>query len=427
MTTKPKPAFIGEPVAYIIALIGAGLFLLTLLFVISLVILPIAAIVIVGILLFRHHQLQKLRVQIVTPATTPHPEPQSLVPPYSTEHTIEGFQKEVDGVVLRYFENPTGFYSCKALSQAFTAVATQLYIQESFHAPPDPPQGSDLITLARYQDQFERWQQKTSDESTLRVFLDTVADTYMILRNNFPPYAFQQTSETAAAPFTAPLHITIEGDDAEALAGGFFLPELKEKRLFDHLREQIVSNAAKVASARATPTFENLFADTPLIAFSGIQLPFELPSEQRFAGHWIIAPPGRGKTTLLHSMLLDDITKDASLILIDSKGDMIEPIKTLQSIKDRLLLIEPDPGSAFALNPLDVAHASVVQVVSLIEYIMAGLLDAKFTALQSTLFRNVVPAIIEAIPNSTLDDFKRVMVKGLPTLDKVNEHAKIFF
>ena len=36
--------------------------------------------------------------------------------------------------------------------------------------------------------------------------------------------------------------------------------------------------------------------------------------------------------------------------------------------------------------------------MSLIEYIMAGLLDAKFTALQSTLFRNVVPAIIEAIP-----------------------------
>jgi len=155
--------------------------------------------------------------------------------------------------------------------------------------------------------------------------------------------------------------------------------------------------------------------------------PFSIPEETRFSGHWIIAPPGRGKTTLLHALVIDDLEKDAAVVLIDSKGDLIEPIKKLKSIQDRLLLIEPDPDSAFALNPLDVAHASIVQVVSLIEYIMAGLLDAKFTALQSTLFRNVVPAIIEALPNPTLDTFKEVMVKGLPTLENVNPHARQFF
>jgi hypothetical protein len=154
---------------------------------------------------------------------------------------------------------------------------------------------------------------------------------------------------------------------------------------------------------------------------------FSIPEETRFSGHWIIAPPGRGKTTLLHSLVIDDLAKDAAVVLMDSKGDLIEPIKNLQAIKDRLVLIEPNPESAFALNPLDISHASIVQVVSLIEYIMAGLLDAKFTALQSTLFRNVVPAIIEAIPSPTLDDFKRVMVKGLPTLDKLDPHARDFF
>ena len=101
--------------------------------------------------------------------------------------------------------------------------------------------------------------------------------------------------------------------------------------------------------------------------------------------------------------------------------------KTSPSIKDRLLLIEPNPDAAFALNPLDVSHTNVTQAVGLIEYIMAGLLDAKFTALQSTLFRNVVPAIIEAIPNPTLDTFKEVMVRGLPNLDKLNPHARQFF
>lgn len=156
---------------------------------------------------------------------------------------------------------------------------------------------------------------------------------------------------------------------------------------------------------------------------------FSFPEETRFAGHWLIAPPGRGKTTALHSLVIQDLDRDAAIILMDSKGDLIEPIKDLQAIKDRLVLIEPSPEAAFALNPLDVTHTSVTQVVSLIEYIMAGLLDAKFTALQSTLFRNVVPAIIEAIPNPTLDTFKDVMVKGLPPacLDKINPHARQFF
>lgn len=157
--------------------------------------------------------------------------------------------------------------------------------------------------------------------------------------------------------------------------------------------------------------------------------PFSLPEETRFSGHWIIAPPGRGKTTLLHTLIVDDLGKDAAIILMDSKGDLIQPFKNLAAIKDRLILIEPEADLAFALNPLDVGKANPMHAVTLIEYIMAGLLDAKFTALQSTLFRNVVPAIIEGIPNPTLDTFKQVMVKGLPpdVLSKLNPHAQEFF
>src|SRR5262249_44778672 len=42
-------------------------------------------------------------------------------------------------------------------------------------------------------------------------------------------------------------------------------------------------------------------------------------------------------------------------------------------------------------------------------------------------FRNVVPAIIEAIEKPTLDTFKQVLVKGLPNLHKVNPHSREFF
>jgi len=181
----------------------------------------------------------------------------------------------------------------------------------------------------------------------------------------------------------------------------------------------------------STP-FWNRFSNRPTRSVEELKRLLEpsslsIPEETRFSGHWIIAPSGRGKTTLLHALMKDDLDKDAALVLMDSKGDLINSIKNLRSIKDRLLLIEPNPDSAFALNPLDISHASIVQVVSLIEYIMAGLLDAKFTALQSTLFRNVIPAIIEAVPNPTLITFKDVMVKGLPNLGNVNPHARQFF
>ncbi len=169
--------------------------------------------------------------------------------------------------------------------------------------------------------------------------------------------------------------------------------------------------------------------DTPLLQVFNAEVPFVLPAETRFSGHWIIAPSGRGKTTLLHCMFLDDLTRDASLIVMDSKGDLIDPIKQLAAVKDRLLLIEPDADFAFALNPLDVSSSTVTQAVAMIEYVMAGLLDAKFTSLQSALFRNVVPAIVEAIPRPTFETFKSVMIKGLPRecLSGVNAHARNFF
>jgi hypothetical protein len=185
-------------------------------------------------------------------------------------------------------------------------------------------------------------------------------------------------------------------------------------------------------SADVSTPFWHRFSNRPTRSVEELKRLLEpptlsLPDETRFSGHWIIAPPGRGKTTLLHTLVMDDIGKDAAIVLMDSKGDLIEPLKQLECIKDRLLLIEPDADSAFALNPLDVTHTNVTQAVGLIEYIMAGLLDAKFTALQTTLFRNVVPAIIETIPNATLDTFKQVMVRGLPNLDKLNPHARQFF
>jgi hypothetical protein len=154
-------------------------------------------------------------------------------------------------------------------------------------------------------------------------------------------------------------------------------------------------------------------SNTPFFALLTTPVPFSLPEEQRFSGQWIVAPPGRGKTTLLHGMFLGDLTRDASIILMDSKGDLIGPIKELAAVKDRLVLIEPDPEFPLALNPLDIPNANINHVISLLEYIFSALLEAKMTALQMTLFRTVLPAIVETIPNATLQTFTDIITYGV--------------
>ena len=147
--------------------------------------------------------------------------------------------------------------------------------------------------------------------------------------------------------------------------------------------------------------------------FLEAEIPFAIPEEQRFAGHWIVAPPGRGKTTLLLSMFLEDVKRHASIIVLDSKGELIGPLKELSAIKDRLVLIEPDPDFPLALNPLDIPKANIAHTISLLEYIFSALLEAKMTALQMTLFRSVLPAIVEVVPNATLDTFRDIIENGI--------------
>ena len=259
----------------------------------------------------------------------------------------------------------------------------------------------------------------------------------------------QQLPPLAESAFTVPLINALPDPHnvVDSIIGTICTPELADVGLFTTVADQIYANMcefsgvpldgsskkplilAKDADLSPQDLVEVYLANTPFCDLLLTNVPFSLPDEQRFAGHWIVAPPGRGKTTLLHGMFMHDVSRDACIIAIDSKGDFIDAIKDLAIVEDRLLLIEPDADFAFALNPLDVSKSTVMQAITLIEYIMAGLLDAKFTSLQSTLFRNVVPAIIEAIPHPTFETFKRVMVDGLPqaALVNVNPHARQFF
>ncbi len=238
--------------------------------------------------------------------------------------------------------------------------------------------------------------------------------------------------EVAESPFTAPLVSVLPKphDLVDRIIGTLFTPELIDNGLFTFVQSQIYQNVCRfsnvptdgsskkplVTASEADLAPEELvntyLGGTPFQPLFLTPVPFQLPSEQRFSGHWIIAPPGRGKTTLLHQMFLDDVKRDASIIVMDLKGDLINPIKELQAVKDRLILIDPDPDHPLALNPLDIPKTNVAHTVSLLEYIFSALLEAKMTALQMTLFRSVLPALVEVVPNATLETFRDIIENG---------------
>jgi hypothetical protein len=151
---------------------------------------------------------------------------------------------------------------------------------------------------------------------------------------------------------------------------------------------------------------------TPFRDLLHTPVPFVLPSEQRQASHWIIAPPGRGKTTCLHAMLADDLHRDAAIILIDSKGDLIDPFRKMRSIADRLIIIDPDPNRPIAINPLDIPKTEIGKAVELLEYLFASLLEFELTPSQSLLFRNIIRLLVTQFKHPNLELFREILSDG---------------
>lgn len=137
-------------------------------------------------------------------------------------------------------------------------------------------------------------------------------------------------------------------------------------------------------------------------------VPFEIPDDQRFAGTWIIAPPGRGKTNLLHNLIAEDRTH-GTVVLMDSKGDLINAYRGIAAV------IDPKTAN---INPLQLG--SSVRSVEFLEYIFSALLETPMTSLQKTLFRSVLTLLLK-VPNATLETFRQVLTTGIePYSEYVN-------
>lgn len=321
------------------------------------------------------------------------------------------------------------------IGMAMLRAIAALYSAERFKdLPPNPSQfgyHGDFEALGHLRDILLRHQRKLLEpQRTLNAFRKAFVDCLFDITSRLPPLACDDGSEESTAPMATLALIDLlpnVGSIIESAILHFDTPETEDLCLFDYLKRTLIRNAERLKertnSKRPIPpsdfkgspreTVQTYLADTGLDdIFLDTRVPFNLPDEQRFSGHWIVAPPGRGKTILLHSLFLNDLKLPASIIVMDSKGDLINPIRNLKAVADRLVVIEPDEDHPLALNPLDIPKANIVHTISLLEYVFTALLEADPTALQSTLFRYLLPAIIQTIPNPTLMTFRDIVENG---------------
>ena len=185
----------------------------------------------------------------------------------------------------------------------------------------------------------------------------------------------------------------------------FSQAELKKRKLFVDLRTQIEQNS----EGQQVYSIASHFAKTPFRSLTRVQIPVELDDEIRFAGTWVCAPQGMGKTTLLHSLIASDLEKDASIILMDTKGELLAPFLDHPALAKRRIIIGPD--NPIGLNPLDIPRSDINKAVGNLEYLFASLLDFKLTGTQSMLLKAVLRALIVAFPDPNLTNFHELMAR----------------
>jgi hypothetical protein len=179
---------------------------------------------------------------------------------------------------------------------------------------------------------------------------------------------------------------------------------------------------------------ETYLKDTPFLDLFLAPVPFVIPDKVRFEHHWIVAPPGAGKSTTLQYLITRDLMRvaagEASVVVMESNRDLIKAVEGLkafapgQPLADKLVVIDAeDVDWPIALNLFDVGLGDVGAysaaeregfrnaVLSLYDYIFNALLSAELTSRQHTLFNFTIELLLQ-IPSATLDTLIDLMQPG---------------
>jgi len=291
------------------------------------------------------------------------------------------------------------------------------------------------------------------------------------------PSLLEQSVSKNELSFPVPLQMTIN-DFPEVIEQAVqlpFSPELDNTGLVNTLRSRLEYNLV-IASGGATgerasnikniklPTkqtglsteqlIKTYLEGTPIAALYDYQVQISIPHETRFEHHFIVAGSGHGKTQTLQSLILHDLQTvsqdNASIVVLDSQGDLINNIRNLEifaegnPLSDRLIVIDPtDVEYPVSLNLFDVnmerinsysqldRERMVNGTLELYDFVLGSLLGAEMTQKQSVLFRYITRLLLHT-PNATIHSFIELLEEGgsLKFQDSINQlqgSAKHFF
>jgi len=253
-----------------------------------------------------------------------------------------------------------------------------------------------------------------------------------------------------------------------------FAPEFDEYGHTDILRNQLEYNVivasggmpsdpkalekAKLPTKNNSLSSEQLIeaylANTAMKDFFNLTVPISIPQETRFEHQFIVAGSGHGKTQTLQSLILHDLVNvmqgNASVVVMDSQGDLINNIRNLEvfaegsPLADRLVVIDPtDIEYPVSLNLFDVnmerinsysqleRERMVNGILELYDFVLGSLLGAEMTQKQSVLFRYITRLLLY-IPNATIHTFRELLEDGgslkfQEYIDQLQGSARAFF
>ena len=219
----------------------------------------------------------------------------------------------------------------------------------------------------------------------------------------------------------------------------------------EHRRPLAMPSESRLPTTELITTF---LGGTPYYDLLLAPLPFTIPDHTRFEHHWIVAGSGHGKTQAMQSLILKDLSavarKKASVIVIDSQGDLIRNIAELkefapgQRLHGKLVLVDPtDIEYPVALNLFDVGmdrinayslldrERLINGVLELYDFVLASLLSAGLTQKQGLIFRYITRLMLH-IPNATIHTFRELMETGgdkkyRSSIAKLTGTARAFF
>ena len=263
------------------------------------------------------------------------------------------------------------------------------------------------------------------------------------------------------------------GSTVDRIIGTLLKDELAEIGLFTTLQQQLYENTCLASGLSPNDEkhrkpfitaddsdlppielVETYLKGTPFVDLLLTPVPFHIPMSARFQHHWIVAPPGTGKSTLLQFLLARDFelvaNNEASVVVMESNRDLIKAVEGLkifapgEVLDGKLLSIDAeDIEWPIALNLFDIGlddmqsyspvdrEALHNAVLSLYDYIFSALLSAEMTSRQNTLFNFTIQLLLN-IPSATLDTLIDLMQpNGLKQfeqyLPKLDHDARRFF